>query len=211
MLKARLGSDLDRLVLRVVPFVAKIRLHPNTLTLLGVAVSVAAAWAFARDARLAAGGLLLVAGFFDLIDGVVARQQQRSSRAGAFFDSSMDRVSDLLIFSGIALATASRADVAGTALVLWALGASLLTSYLRARAEVDLAELRVGVMERGERFVVLILGALTGLLEVAMWLIAIGATVTSLQRLVVAQRELARLPAPAPEPRGETAPLEEAS
>ena len=191
MLKARFGSDFDQVVLRVFPFIPKIRLHPNSLTVLGVLVSVGAAAAFARDARLAAGGLMILAGFFDLIDGVVARQQGRSSRAGAFFDSSMDRVSDLLIFSGIALATASRADTAGTALVLWALSAAVMTSYLRARAEVDLDELSVGVMERGERFVVLILGALSGFLEVALWIVAIGATVTSVQRLLVAQRELA--------------------
>ena len=198
MLKARFGSEIDSIVLRVFPFVSRLPLHPNTLTLIGVAFSLAAALAFAREALLAAGGLMILAGFCDLCDGVLARAQGRSSLAGAFFDSSMDRVSDLLVFGGIAVAAAGRGDQPATVLVLWALSASVMTSYLRARAEVDLDELRVGVMERGERFGVLILGALTGWLTLALWVIAIGATVTSLQRLLVAHRELRKLASEVP-------------
>ena len=211
MLKARFGSDLDRIVLRVFPFVRRIPLHPNSLTLIGVALSVAAAVAFFFEEHLAAGLLMILAGFCDLIDGVLARAQGTSSRAGAFFDSSMDRVSDLVIFAGIALAMAARTDVAGTLLVLWALSGSVMTSYLRARAEVELERLEVGLMERAERFGVLILGALTGFVVVALWVIAIGATITSIQRLVVANRELGKLPRVTPVPAPRPEPLEEVS
>ena len=195
MLKARFGSDYDAIVLRVFPFIPRLPVHPNALTLLGVGFSLAASVAFAREVLLAAGGLLILAGLCDLCDGVLARAQGRSSRAGAFFDSSMDRVSDLLAFGGIAVAAAGRGDQALTVLVLWALSASVMTSYLRARAEVELEQLSVGVMERAERVGVLILGALTGWLTLALWVIAIGATVTSLQRRVVATRELGKLAA----------------
>ncbi len=193
MLKARFGSDFDQVVLRVFPFVTRITLRPNTLTVIGVVVAALAAFAFGVERLAAAGLLMILAGFFDLIDGVVARTQGNSSPAGAFLDSSMDRLSDLLIFGGIAAAMAGRADVAGTVLVLWALSGSVLTSYLRARAEVEIERLEVGIMERGERFVVLIVGALSGFLVVALWVVAIGATITTIQRLVVGSREITKL------------------
>lgn len=204
MIKARFGTDFDRLVQRVFPFVRRIRLRPDTLTLAGVGSSATAALALAFDQWFVAGLLMLLAGFFDVIDGVVARAQGNSSRAGALFDSSMDRVSDLLIFSGIAVSMAAHHDVAGVGLVCWALGASFMTSYVRARAERDLESLGVGLMERGERQVVLVLGALTGYLELAVWVVAIGATVTSIQRLVIARREMRKV-APAETRESETA------
>lgn len=194
MIKSRLGSDFDQVVLRVFPFVKRIRLQPNTLTLYGVGISALAGAAFATDRLVLAAFLMGFAGFCDLIDGVVARQQGTTSLAGAFFDSSMDRLSDLLIFGGIAVAAAVRTDVAGVLLVLWALAGAVMTSYVRARAEVVLDSLRVGIMERGERFIVLILGALTGYLAPALWIVAIGATITAIQRIVTAHREIAALP-----------------
>ncbi len=78
-------------------------------------------------------------------------------------------------------------------LTFWALGASFVTSYTRARAETRLARLDVGWMERAERFGVLILGALLGWVELALWIIALGATITSIQRFVVARRLLREL------------------
>ena len=117
-----------------------------------------------------------------------------SSRpCGGFFDSSMDRVAELLVFSGMAVGMASRADPEGVLLVCWALTGSVMTSYTRARAERHLAHFSVGLMERGERLGLMILGALTGFLELALWVVAIGATVTSLQRVVVARRLLREL------------------
>lgn len=199
MIKARFGSDFDQVVHRILPFVARIRLHPNTLTLIGVGVSALAAAAFAFDRLLLAGSLVLVSGFFDLIDGVVARAQGKVSRAGAFFDSSMDRVSDLLIFGGIVASAARSGDLLWLLVVLWALSASVMTSYVRARAEVVLPQLSVGFMERAERCVLIILGAWSGFLQPAIWLVAIGATITSIQRLIVAHREISLLPEPQPE------------
>ena len=79
MIKARFGNDFDRVVHRILPFVVRIRLQPNTLTLIGVGVSALAAAAFAVDRLLLAASLVCVAGFFDLIDGVVARAQGKVS------------------------------------------------------------------------------------------------------------------------------------
>ena len=133
---------------------------------------------------------MLVAGFFDLIDGVVARNQGRSSACGAFFDSTMDRVSELLVFAGIGVAMARVGDVTGTLLLFWALLGSFMTSYTRARAEKDLASLSAGLMERAERWLVLIVGALVGYLQVALFVVAVGSTLTAIQRIRAARRML---------------------
>ena len=135
MIKAAFGQDFDRVVRRVFPFLARVRVHPDVLTMIGVGVSGVAAVAFAQGEILAGGLILLLAGFFDLVDGVVARIQGVASRAGAFLDSSMDRVADLLVFSGIAVGMAARDDVSGLVLVCAALIGSVMTSYARAKAE----------------------------------------------------------------------------
>ena len=193
MIKARLGADFDRVVLGVFPFVARIRVRPDTLTLLGVGVSLVAGALFATGALVWAGLMLGVAGFFDLIDGVVARSQGSSGTRGGFFDSSMDRLAELLMFSGMAIGMTLNGDPWGVLLVCWALTGSVMTSYTRARAERHLAHFNVGFMERGERMLLIILGSLTGWLEIALWAVSIGATVTTIQRVVVARRLLREL------------------
>lgn len=193
MLKARFGADLDPLIRRVLPFVARTRVHPDVLTLLGVALAGVAGTAFAFEQTFAAGIALGFAGLCDLIDGVVARAQGSSSTFGAFFDSAMDRLADIVVFGGIAAGMAVHADTGGVLLALWALGGSVMTSYTRARAERHLAHFEVGLMERGERFAVLILGGLTGFVEPALWIVALGATYTTVQRVLAARRLLREL------------------
>lgn len=200
MIKARLGQDLDAVVYRIFPFVRELTVSPDVLTLAGAGVSFLAAWAFALDKSFLAGLLLMVAGFCDLVDGVVARQQGVSSAAGAFFDSSIDRLSDLLIFGGIALGRTRAGDVAGVALALWAITASVMTSYTRASAEKRLYSLRVGFMERGERFGVLILGALTTFVMTSVVIVAAGATWTAVQRILEGRRLLRELEATGVDP-----------
>ena len=205
MIKERLGADLDAVVYRIFPFVRSLRFHPDTLTLTGAAVSLFAAIAFAEEQRFLAGLLLMVAGFFDLVDGVVARQQGLSSSAGAFFDSSIDRLSDLMIFGGIVVARAHAGDALGAALVMWAITAAVMTSYTRAAAEKRLHALKVGLIERGERFGVLIVGALTGFVMTAVVLIAAGATITAVQRVLAGRRLLGELEATGVDPTREDA------
>jgi phosphatidylglycerophosphate synthase len=200
VIKARLGQDLDAVVYRIFPFVRELTVSPDVLTLAGAGVSFLAAWAFALDKSFLAGLLLMVAGFCDLVDGVVARQQGVSSAAGAFFDSSIDRLSDLLIFGGIALGRTRAGDVAGVALALWAITASVMTSYTRASAEKRLYSLRVGFMERGERFGVLILGALTTFVMTSVVIVAAGATWTAVQRILEGRRLLRELEATGVDP-----------
>ncbi len=210
MIKDRLGADLDQAIERIFPFLTRVRLDPNALTMAGVVVAGASGIAFAGDAPRLAGLLLIFAGSFDLIDGVVARNQGRSSVFGAFLDSTMDRVSELLVFAGIGFAMASRADSSGILLLFWALLGSFMTSYTRARAEKDLASLSAGMMERAERSVVLIVGALSGFLQVALLIIALGSTLTAIQRIRAARGLLRVLEETGRDPTQEEVPAEDA-
>ncbi len=190
MLKQKFGTDLDGKLVRMLPFLARTRIPPDVFTLIGVGVSCLAAIAFALHQPFAAAIAITIGGLFDAFDGVVARQQGSSSKAGAFFDASMDRMSDMLVFCGIGVGMARDGEVAGMLLVCWALIASVMTSYTRARAETQLSTLSVGLMERAERVMILALGALLGFVEVALWLIATGATITTIQRILEARRLL---------------------
>ena len=193
MLKSRFGGDIDRAVHRLFPFFAAVRVRPDTLTLIGVLVSLGAGVAFATGWVRVGGLVLVVAGLFDMMDGLVARSQGSSSAAGGFFDSSMDRLGDLLVFCGIAVGMARQADVGGVVLVSWALTAAVMTSYVRARAERHLAHFEVGLVERAERIGLLALAGIVGYLRVGLWIVAIGGTITAVQRIVVARRLLREL------------------
>jgi len=193
VLKSRFGGDIDRAVHRLFPFLAATRVRPDTLTLIGVLVSLGAGVAFATGWVRVGGLVLVVAGLFDMMDGLVARSQGSSSSAGGFFDSSMDRLGDLLVFCGIAVGMARQADVGGVVLVSWALTAAVMTSYVRARAERHLAHFEVGLVERAERIGLLALAGIVGYLRVGLWIVAIGGTITAVQRIVVARRLLREL------------------
>jgi len=113
--------------------------------------------------------------------------------AGGFFDSSMDRLSDVLIFSGILVGTALRGEPGLALLTCAALAGSVMTSYTRARAERHLAEFSIGLIERGERFGVLLVFALIDQLTWGLAVVAVGSTVTAVQRTLAARRLLDEL------------------
>jgi len=193
VIKSVLGKDLDPLIQRIFPFLFRRHLDPNILSASGALVSVAAGAAFGMG-RLELGGLLILfGGFFDLVDGVVARHQGDSTRFGAFLDSTLDRLSDMALLLGLGVhygvqGEPGHAVLAGTALVV-----SVLVSYTKARAEVDIGSLEVGILERAERVVILAAGALFGFVIPALWIIALGSTITVIQRVTLARREMERL------------------
>lgn len=190
MIKEHFGRRVDGWVLKLAPVVARIPLTPDQLTLLGVVASAVVAAAYALGAVQLAGLLLIVAGACDLIDGIVARSQGSESASGSFLDSTMDRVSDLLIFSGMIIGAASTGSPWLAALVCWALAGAVMTSYSRARAEVQLGEFSVGWMERAERFLVLLVFSLADQLVLGLWVVALGSTATSVVRIVVALQRI---------------------
>ena len=196
MIKERLGDRIDGWVHQALPFLFWRRLNPNLLSVLGALVSLGGAVALGLGAFVTGGLLVLAGGWFDLVDGVVARHQGKATAFGAFLDSTLDRLVDMGIFLGILMYYASVGSLGATFLAGFAMVASVLVSYTKARAELYLPNFGGGVLERGERIAILALGALTGYLIWAVWLVAIGAGITVAQRFTHAYREMAHLEAP---------------
>lgn len=193
MIKAKFGDRIDGWIHAALPFLFRRPIDPNLLTVLGTVVSLGAAAAFGLGAFVAAGVLILAGGVFDLVDGVVARHHGTATRFGAFLDSTLDRLVDMALLFGIVVHYAGAADT-GTVLVAgWALVATVLVSYSKARAELYMKVLEGGLLERGERIGLLAAGAILGFLVPALWIIAVGATITVVQRMRIARDELARL------------------
>jgi CDP-diacylglycerol---glycerol-3-phosphate 3-phosphatidyltransferase len=160
-----------------------LRLRPNQLSFLGLVGSMCAAAAFAADQRRLGGLCLMLAGALDILDGALARASGQVSPFGAFLDSVLDRYSDLLVLAGLMFLFARLGRLEVVVAVLLALIGTVMVSYTRARAESIDVECRVGFMERGERMLVLILGALLDLLVPAIWVVALGANVTAVHRI----------------------------
>ena len=148
-----------------------LRIHPNTLTLVGVIINVGAAWALAHDRFILAGLVMIVANIFDFIDGKVAYRLQLQSRFGAFWDSTLDRFSDLALLVGLIYLYSSvgRSDYVLVAALT--LTFSIMTSYARARAESLVEKCKVGFMERPERIVLFMIGAFTDRMAAVLWVI----------------------------------------
>ncbi|MCG8591770.1 MAG: CDP-alcohol phosphatidyltransferase family protein [Proteobacteria bacterium] len=193
MIKAAFGDRIDGWVQTLFPFLFSRSLDPNVLTVAGAVVCTAAAVAFAFGA-FAAGALLLAAGgFFDLVDGVVARHRGVATPFGGFLDSTLDRLVDMVVLFGLVVHYAATGSVATVVLTGVVLVASVLTSYSKARAELVLGHFDGGFLERGERFGLLIAGGLFGIMVPVLWLLAVGTTFTAVQRFVLAHRLMAPL------------------
>lgn len=170
-----------------------LRLHvtPNVVTLLALLLSAAAAWLIVTGWPAAGGVVFLAAGALDLLDGTLARLGRLDSRIGAFLDSTLDRISEGLVFTALAAVFARNGQPLETALTMLALLAALLVSYARARAEALGASCTVGLATRGERVVLLFLGLVTGFIVEALALVLVLSAVTVVQRIRHTSRELA--------------------
>jgi len=148
---------------------------------------------YARPDLLRLGGVVtLAAAVFDMLDGRVARLRGRESSFGAYLDSTMDRYSEMVLYMGL-LVLYARVDRTPLMVLCWAAAfGSFMTSYARARAESLIPRCPVGVVERPERIVLLVLGALTNHMIAVLWVIAVLANLTALQRIVYTLRELHR-------------------
>jgi CDP-diacylglycerol--glycerol-3-phosphate 3-phosphatidyltransferase len=138
----------------------KSRLTPNNLTWLALAVSLIAAVTIATKHLLIGGFLVLLSGLFDLLDGMLARLTNQSTRFGALLDSTFDRISDAVLLLGVLVLYLLNRDTIGIVLVFLALVGAFLTSYLRARAEGLGINCPVGLFTRAERVIILALGLL---------------------------------------------------
>ncbi len=180
----------DRLTGPVVAFLARTPLTPSALTWLGFVLAVAAAVLIASGSLIAAGIMVLVAGFFDMLDGALARRTERVTRFGAVLDSTLDRLSEAALLLGVLALWAAEGRTAWVVLAGITLAASFSVSYIRARAEALGLECRSGLFTRPERVIVLALGLLLDQLFIALVIIAVLSFFTVAQRLAGIWRQL---------------------
>jgi CDP-diacylglycerol--glycerol-3-phosphate 3-phosphatidyltransferase len=176
----------------ILAFLLWTRIRPWQLTVLSLALNVASGVLILRGSWFAAGVVLLFAGCADVFDGSVARQRGTEGRSGAFMDSVLDRVSDMILFSALFWVLAERGDGTYAALALVTLVVSLLVSHIRAEAEAAGLSLTEGIFQRLERFLALMAGlVIPGAMRPVLIVLATLGAVTVLQRLWSAIRQLA--------------------
>ena len=171
-------------------------IHPNVLTLIGVLINIGAGFALAHDHFKWGGVIMIVANIFDFIDGKVAHITGKQSAFGAFWDSTLDRFSDLALFTGLVwlYSTLGRHDyVLVTTLTLIF---ATMTSYARARAESLVPKCKVGFMERPERIVLFMIGAFTDRMGAVLLVILVLSVVTVANRIYYTYLALNQLPLP---------------
>ena len=167
-----------------------LRIHPNVLTLVGVIVNFAAAWQFAMGEFVTAGFIMLAGNIFDFIDGKVAEATNTKSDFGGFWDSVMDRFSDLSLFVGVMFLYAELGRTDYVMIAAFAMMFSVMTSYTRARAESLVEKCKVGFMERPERIVLVMIGAFTNRMGAVLWVILVLSVVTVIDRIYFTWRTL---------------------
>jgi CDP-diacylglycerol---glycerol-3-phosphate 3-phosphatidyltransferase len=173
-------------------------IHPNVLTLIGVLVNIVAAWLLAQDRFIAAGVVMILANIFDFIDGKVAHITGTQSAFGAFWDSTLDRFSDLALFTGLIWLYSSLGREGYVLVATLTLIFSIMTSYARARAESLIEKCKVGFMERPERIVLFMIGAFTDRMAAVLWMILVLSIITVANRIYYTYLVLNSLPMPSP-------------
>jgi CDP-diacylglycerol--glycerol-3-phosphate 3-phosphatidyltransferase len=159
-------------------------LTPNTLTIIGLALNVGVAAVLARGSVVLGGILLLLASSFDALDGTLARLTGQQSRFGAFFDSTLDRYSEGVIYGGLLIYYLDQGVRAEPLLLYAAIIGSQMVSYTRARAEGLGLECKVGLATRLERLLILAAGLILGRVTLALGLLAVLANLTAVQRML---------------------------
>ncbi len=184
------GKACGTVLHKIVHGLALTRISPNVLTFLGLVINVGAAvlfgFASAENQQrmfLYAGLVIIGAGIFDMVDGRVARATGQVTTFGAFFDSVIDRYSDVALFFGLLVYYARANRFFYVVLVAFVMTSSVMVSYTRARAESLIGHCKVGFMERPERIVLVILGALFNRMAPVLWVLAVISTITVVHRI----------------------------
>ena len=188
-----IGLACNKVILLIVRGLALSKIHPNVLTFLGLLINVGAAALLATGQFRWAGVVMIGAGLFDMVDGRVARETNRVTRFGGFFDSVLDRYSDLALLVGLLVWYGSINRPFYVVLTALVMTGSVMVSYTRARAENSIPTCKVGFMERPERVVLLIIGALFQRMAQVLWVIAILSNLTVVHRMIFTWQEARRL------------------
>ncbi len=184
------GKACGKLLYAIVHGLALTRVSPNVLTFIGLVINAGAAFLFGyanadNQATLFrwAGVVIIGAGIFDMVDGRVARATGQVTTFGAFFDSVIDRYSDVALFFGLLVYYARANRFFYVVLVAFVMTSSVMVSYTRARAESLIPHCKVGFMERPERIVLVIIGALFNRMAPVLWVLAVISAITVIHRI----------------------------
>lgn len=169
---------------RLAALLARTGIPPNVITWSALAANLCAGILFADGRFPAAGGMVIVAGLCDLLDGPVARLQNRVSLFGGFLDSILDRYADFLLFLGLLVYYVELNRFRYAVLAGAAMAGAVMVSYAKARAASLVPESEVGFWDRPERLALIILAALTNRMGLALWILAIGPNITVIHRIV---------------------------
>jgi CDP-diacylglycerol--glycerol-3-phosphate 3-phosphatidyltransferase len=179
-----IGIGAGKILFWIVRALALSRIHPNVLTFIGLLINIYAAVLLASGKFLYAGLVIIGAGLFDMVDGRVARETKRVTRFGAFFDSVVDRYSDLALLMGLLVWYANINRNFYVVLTAVVMTASVMISYTRSRSENVIPSCKVGFLERPERIVLFIIGALADRMAPILWVIAILGNITVIHRMM---------------------------
>jgi CDP-diacylglycerol--glycerol-3-phosphate 3-phosphatidyltransferase len=169
----------------IVGILSKIGITPNALTFINLALSIVAAYVIATGHFLLGGGLVLVSGLFDLLDGALARFTKQTTKFGAILDSTVDRISEAATLVGLLIWYVPQEDASlKIVLIFIVLIGSFLVSYIRARAEGLGWQCQVGLFTRAERVIVLAIGLLINQIFIALCVLVVFVFITVVQRLV---------------------------
>jgi CDP-diacylglycerol---glycerol-3-phosphate 3-phosphatidyltransferase len=193
MITGKIGQGGRYVFDRIVGLFVRRRVNPNILTGIGLFVNLVAAYFFAFGYFRWAGVTIILAAIFDLTDGPVARTSHRVTPFGGFLDSVLDRYSDLLLLTGVLVYYSRGSRFWYVILVAAAMIGAIMTSYTRARAENVIPSCKVGFLERPERIVLLIIGALFNRIAAVLWVIVVFSNLTVLHRVIYTYRETQRL------------------
>ncbi|MDT8068645.1 MAG: CDP-alcohol phosphatidyltransferase family protein [Terriglobia bacterium] len=186
-----IGKACGVVLYKIVDGLALTRISPNVLTFIGLVINIGAALLFGFASAdnnqprlfLYAGLVIIGAGIFDMVDGRVARATNQVTMFGAFFDSVIDRYSDVALFFGLLVYYARANRFFYVVLVAFVMVSSVMVSYTRARAESLIPLCKVGFMERPERIVLIIIGALFNRMAPVLWVIAVLSLITVIHRI----------------------------
>jgi CDP-diacylglycerol--glycerol-3-phosphate 3-phosphatidyltransferase len=189
VITGKIGDTLGRVLDAIVCGFAASGINPNILTFIGFGINLLAAYLFAYGYFRWAGATIILAGIFDMADGRVARLEGRVTPFGGFYDSVMDRYSDLCLLIGLLIYYGRINRFFYVSLVAVAMIGSVMVSYSRARAENVIPSCKVGFLERPERVVLIIIGALFDRMAPVLWLIAVLSNVTVIHRILYTRQE----------------------
>lgn len=195
--KRRTFTDQMRLVFKWVTdplgaFFNRLGIMPNTMTILGLAGTTVGAYFLARGQMTVGGIIILLMGPVDALDGTMARLRGEPTEFGAFVDSVTDRYAELVIFGGLLFYYSQRGDWLLSMVAYLAAAGSVLVSYTRARAQSLGHETKVGILTRMERYIVLVPGLILNRPDISLWILAVLANLTAVQRILDVRRQAHR-------------------